>query len=120
MTCLLSSSPDPTRCCRAGRSIQNAFLQVFHLLQLDMKSREYCVRHPSATYFLRVEGNSMEDARIHDGDVLVVDRALEPEHGSIVIAAVDNEFVEGAYSLLDRLGSARPICPIYLYLHYCS
>lgn len=42
-------------------------------------------------YFLRVEGNSMEDARIHDGDVLVVDRALEPEHGSIVIAAVDNE-----------------------------
>ncbi|KAB7735574.1 peptidase, partial [Klebsiella pneumoniae] len=31
------------------------------------------------SYFLRVEGNSMEDARIHDGDVLVVDRALEPE-----------------------------------------
>ncbi|WP_309472305.1 S24 family peptidase, partial [Klebsiella pneumoniae] len=46
---------------------------------------------PRNTYFLRVEGNSMEDARIHDGDVLVVDRALEPEHGSIVIAAVDNE-----------------------------
>ncbi|WCA67711.1 hypothetical protein KFB76_026320 (plasmid) [Klebsiella pneumoniae] len=56
-----------------------------------MNLHEYCVRHPSATYFLRVEGNSMEDARIHDGDVLVVDRALEPEHGSIVIAAVDNE-----------------------------
>ena len=31
----------------------------------------------------------MEDARIHDGAVLVVDRSLEPEHGSIVIAAVD-------------------------------
>ncbi len=58
----------------------------------DLNLHEYCVRHPSATYFLRVEGNSMEDARIHDGDVLVVDRALEPEHGSIVIAAVDNEF----------------------------
>nr|WP_273545544.1 S24 family peptidase [Klebsiella pneumoniae] len=57
----------------------------------DLNLHEYCVRHPSATYFLRVEGNSMEDARIHDGDVLVVDRALEPEHGSIVIAAVDNE-----------------------------
>ncbi|EPY0804708.1 S24 family peptidase [Enterobacter hormaechei] len=49
------------------------------------------VRHIKTPYFLRVEGNSMEDARIHDGDVLVVDRALEPEHGSIVIAAVDNE-----------------------------
>lgn len=36
MTCLASLSPDSTRCCRAGLSIQNAFLQVFHLLQLDM------------------------------------------------------------------------------------
>lgn len=34
----------------------------------------------------------MRDARIHDGDVLVVDRAEEPRHGSIVIASIDNEF----------------------------
>ncbi|WP_435316514.1 LexA family protein, partial [Klebsiella pneumoniae] len=53
---------------------------------------DYCVRHPAATYFLRVSGDSMRDARIHDGDVLVVDRAEEPRHGSIVIASIDNEF----------------------------
>ena len=37
-----------------------------------------------------------------------------------LLPTADFEFVEGAYSLLDRLGSARPICPIYLHLHYCS
>ncbi|HHH1742735.1 TPA: translesion error-prone DNA polymerase V autoproteolytic subunit [Yersinia enterocolitica] len=58
----------------------------------ELNLHEYCVKHPAATYFLRVTGSSMEDARIHDGDVLVVDRSLTPEHGSIVIASIDNEF----------------------------
>ncbi|CQH79309.1 translesion error-prone DNA polymerase V autoproteolytic subunit [Yersinia enterocolitica] len=58
----------------------------------ELNLHEYCVKHPAATYFLRVSGSSMVDARIHDGDVLVVDRSLTPEHGSIVIASIDNEF----------------------------
>lgn len=58
----------------------------------ELNLHDYCVRHPAATYFLRVSGDSMRDARIHDGDVLVVDRAEEPRHGSIVIASIDNEF----------------------------
>jgi SOS-response transcriptional repressor LexA len=41
----------------------------------ELNLHDYCVRHPAATYFLRVSGDSMRDARIHDGDVLVVDRA---------------------------------------------
>ncbi|EOW7322747.1 translesion error-prone DNA polymerase V autoproteolytic subunit [Escherichia coli] len=58
----------------------------------ELNLHDYCVRRPAATYFLRVSGDSMRDARIHDGDVLVVDRAEEPRHGSIVIASIDNEF----------------------------
>jgi len=58
----------------------------------ELNLHEYCVRHPSATYFLKVSGNSMQDARIHDGDILVVDRAATPRHGSIVVASIDNEF----------------------------
>lgn len=58
----------------------------------ELNLHEHCVRHPSATYFLRVAGSSMEDGRIHDGDVLVVDRSLRPCHGSIVIACIHNEF----------------------------
>lgn len=49
------------------------------------------IEHPAATYFVRVSGHSMIEAGIHDGDVLIVDRALEPTDGRIVVAAVDGE-----------------------------
>ncbi|AMO49302.1 DNA polymerase V [Kosakonia oryzendophytica] len=50
------------------------------------------VKHPSATYFVRVSGDSMIGAGISDGDLLVVDRSLTPVHGDIVVAAVAGEF----------------------------
>lgn len=58
--------------------------------RLDLNA--FIVRHPSATYFVKVSGDSMIDAGIFDGDLLVVDRSLKPEHGDIVIAAVEGEF----------------------------
>ena len=50
------------------------------------------VQHPSATYFVRVSGESMIEAGINDGDMLVVDSSLTASHGDIVVAAVDGEF----------------------------
>jgi DNA polymerase V len=50
------------------------------------------VRHPSATYFIKVSGDSMIGAGIGDGDLLVVDRSLNAEHGDIVVASVAGEF----------------------------
>lgn len=50
------------------------------------------IKHPSATYFVRVSGDSMIDAGISNGDLLVVDRSLSAVHGDIVIAAVAGEF----------------------------
>lgn len=50
------------------------------------------VKHPSATYFVRVSGDSMVGAGIGDGDLLVVDRSLTAGHGDIVVAAVAGEF----------------------------
>ena len=52
---------------------------------------EYLIQHPSATFYVRVTGESMVNAGIFPGDILIVDRALEAAHGSIVIAVVDNE-----------------------------
>ncbi|GAB7081911.1 translesion error-prone DNA polymerase V autoproteolytic subunit [Megalodesulfovibrio paquesii] len=52
---------------------------------------DHCIAHPAATFFVRVHGDSMRDAGVHDGDLLVVDRALEPVSGRIVIAALDGE-----------------------------
>lgn len=49
------------------------------------------VRTPAATFFVRVQGQSMRDAGMHDGDLLVVDRSLPATPGKIVIAVVDGE-----------------------------
>lgn len=53
---------------------------------------ELCVKRPAATFFVRVQGDSMVEAGIHTGDILVVDRSLRASHGDIVIASVDGEF----------------------------
>lgn len=52
---------------------------------------EHLVSHPAATFFVRASGDSMRGAGIHDGDTLVVDRALDPKDGDVVIAALDGE-----------------------------
>jgi len=50
------------------------------------------VKHPAATFFVRVSGNSMHQAGIVSGDILVVDRALTPADGKIVVALLNGEF----------------------------
>ena len=50
---------------------------------------EQLIDNPIATFFVRASGHSMHGAGIHDGDLLVVDRAITPESGSIVIAVID-------------------------------
>lgn len=50
------------------------------------------VKHPVSTYYLRVEGDSMIGAGINTGDIVVVDKSLEPRHGDIVVAAVEGDF----------------------------
>lgn len=51
------------------------------------------IRHPQATFLLRARGDSMKEAGIFDGDVLVVDRAVPPRNGQVVIAVIEGEFV---------------------------
>lgn len=53
---------------------------------------ELCIRHPAATFLVRVSGDSMKDKGILDGDVLVVDRSVNAGHGSIIVAALNREF----------------------------
>lgn len=57
--------------------------------KLDLN--KHLVKHPTATFFVKVAGDSMIKARIYPGDVLVVDQSLEAKHGKIVIAAVDDQ-----------------------------
>ena len=57
--------------------------------RLDLN--HYLIKHPSATFFVRAAGDSMVDAGIHSGDVLVVDRSLDPGNNSVVIAVINGE-----------------------------
>ena len=61
-------------------------------MDLDLNLQAYLVQHPSATFCVRVTGDSMQNAGIFSGDVMVVDRALEPQNNTIVLAILDGEF----------------------------
>lgn len=58
--------------------------------QLDLN--HLVVKHPEATFFARVEGDSMKDEGIAEGDILVVDKSIEPYNGCLAVAFVDGEF----------------------------
>ena len=61
-------------------------------IESPLDLNELLVKRPAATFFVRASGDSMLGAGIRSGDILVVDRSIAPADGSIVIAAVDNEF----------------------------
>ncbi len=61
---------------------------VEQLLSLD----EHLIKHPQATYLVMVKGDSMKEAGINTGDVLIVDKSLTPANNNIVIAIIDGEF----------------------------
>ena len=63
------------------------------LVEQPLDLNDLLVDNPTATFFVRVSGDSMEGAYIFDGDVLVVDRSIEPKSGLIVVAAVYGELV---------------------------
>lgn len=50
------------------------------------------VRHPATTFYARACGDSMKDCGIDDGDLLVIDKSLEPHDGDIVVAFIDGDF----------------------------
>ena len=53
---------------------------------------DHLIEHKEATFFVRVQGHSMTGFGIHDGDLLLVDRALDPHDRNVVIAVVDSGF----------------------------
>lgn len=63
------------------------------------------ITHPQATYYVQARGRSMEGHGIFDGDILVVNKALRPQHNHIVVAVVDGEFT--VKQLYQRSGRIR-------------
>ena len=82
-----------------------------------MNLHDHVVQHREATFFVKVKGDSMIQAHIQEGDILVVDRALIPKDGSIVIAVLNGELTvkrlsmkkDGRVSLVAENASYSPI-----------
>ena len=70
-------------------------------MDLDLDLSSYLIQHPSATFCVRVEGDSMVGAGIQSGDVILIDRSLTPNPGNIVLAVVDGEFTVKRVDIVD-------------------
>jgi DNA polymerase V len=84
----------------------------FEAEALDLN--QLLVRHPAATYFVRIQGDSLIDVQIVDGDIAVVDRSIPAAAGRIVVASFDGDIVakeyghaDGAIALLSRNAAAN-------------
>ena len=85
-------------------------------LDLALDLNKELIKHPAATFYARVKGDSMVDAGIQDGDLLVIDKALEPKEGAIAVCYLDGEFTvkrlavqeEGVY-LMPANAEFKPI-----------
>ena len=66
------------------------------------------VRHPAATFYARVVGDSMIDAGVDEGDVLVVDKSLEPREGDMTVCFIDGEFALKFISFKEPKTSGKP------------
>ena len=83
----------PVVICFVSSSVKAGFPSPaadYHETPLDLNDK--LVQNPAATFLVRVDGDSMRDAGIFPGDLLVVDKSAEARDGSIVVAIVNNEF----------------------------
>ena len=61
-------------------------------VDIGIDLNRHLIKHPSATFYGRVKGLSMIDAGIDDGDLLIIDKSIEPTNGKIAVCFVDGEF----------------------------
>ena len=61
-------------------------------LDVSLDLNEYLIKHPSATFYIYVKGDSMINDGIYNGDIMIVDRAISPKSKDVVIAVIDGEF----------------------------
>ena len=61
-------------------------------LDINIDLNKHLIKNPSTTFYGRVRGDSMKDAGIHDGDLLIIDKSLEPTNNKIAVCFIDGEF----------------------------
>ena len=61
-------------------------------LEKNIDLNEILIKNPNSTFFARVKGNSMKDIDINDGDIIIIDKSLEPKDGKIAVCYIDGDF----------------------------
>lgn len=61
-------------------------------LETSIDLNKELIRHPASTFFGRVSGDSMIDAGVNDGDILIIDKSLPPQNGDMAVCFIDGEF----------------------------
>ena len=74
-------------------------------VKIDLQ--EHLVRNPASTFVGRIDGDSLVEYGIYDGDLAVVDRSVEPVDGKFVVAALDGEFLVKKLRRTGKNGSER-------------
>lgn len=82
-------------------------------LERDLDLHELLIAHPASTYYVRLSGDSMIGAGLYDGDILIVDRSIEPVSGHIVIAVLDSELTVKRLHKRGGQAQLRPENPNY-------
>jgi DNA polymerase V len=71
-------------------------------MDLDLDLQDHLIQNPSSTFCVRAVGESMKDAGIQGGDIMLVDKSLNPKNRSIVLAVIDGEFTIKRVNVIDK------------------
>ena len=82
-------------------------------IDLTIDLNKHLIKHPASTFYGRVKGQSMKDEGIHDGDLLVIDKSLDPVDGKIAVCYLDGEFTIKRIKLEKDACWLMPANPLY-------
>jgi len=71
-------------------------------LEMSLDLNERLIRNPSSTFFAQITGSSMINAGIHDGDLVVIDKSLQPKDDSVLVCIIDGEFTLKRFKKIDN------------------
>ncbi len=95
----LPEMESPSEIAMAGSTVSAGFATLaedFRGQKLDLNKE--LVAHPASTFYARVSGVSMVDDGIDDGDLLVIDKSIEPTDGALAVCFIDGEFTLKRFS----------------------
>jgi DNA polymerase V len=92
MYSILDNPPPATLALIAGKVPAGFPSPADDFLVKSLDLNQFLITHPQATFVWQVSGHSMREAGIFDGDYVIVNRALKPRNGSVVVAQLDNDF----------------------------